>query len=609
MIRTRVSPSHPQRNSTAITLLVVILVLSFLLSACVSASNSIPPVEPTTTPTPIPTGRGAGGTLRILNPQAPVILNPHLANSAKDLDPSRIVYEPLASFDKDGNLFPVLASEIPSLENGGLSEDGTIVTWKIKPDVKWSDGSPFSADDVVFTYEYITNPDVKAVTASFYNDIESVTALDPTTVQIKFKAPTPAWFRPFVGYRGVILPRHIFEPYAGANAREAPANTLPIGTGPYYVIPPGIKPQEVLLLGSSIVETNKTVFEPNPYFRETDKPFFKRIEWRGGGTAGEALRQLGNGEVDLVFGIGQLPKSVLQPYYDKGMIITNFGGNVYRILLNHTDPNKETADGERSSITIPHPILSDKLVRQAFAHAINRDALAEIYGSAGRPVTNNLVVPPRYASDSEFYPYDLEKAKALLEEAGWVDTNGDGIREKDGAKLNIVLQAETGAALKSAMDIIKESLEQIGVDVELKIVPSNIMFGPCATNPDSTFCFNSDLQIVAINHPHPDPAIYMRYWICSSAPQKANNWTGYNIERWCNQEYDDLYNRTTVELDPAKRTELFIQMNDLQIEDVVMIPTVLFAAVLGVNPSLTDVVLSPWDRDTANIKDWRFTTP
>jgi peptide/nickel transport system substrate-binding protein len=592
----------------------ILLIAMLFLAACAGQPAQPEETEAQTgvTPTATPTGRGAGDTLRILHPQAPTTLNPHLTQAIKDREASRITYEPLASFDKDGNLVPFLAAEIPSLENGGVAADHKSVTWKLKQDVKWSDGEPFTADDVLFTYEFVSNPEANASSAANYEVIEDIHIIDPYTVKINFKDANPAWAVPFVGIQGCIIPRHVFEPFNGPNVAEAPANTLPVGTGPYRVVEPGIKPQEVLFLGTQLVETNKIVFEPNPYFREVDKPFFSRIEFRGGGTADEAARLVQEGEVDYAYDLVRLDPAKLAELEtaEQGRLVPNFLPRVERILLNRTDPNRETADGERSSLEFPHPFFSDKKVRQAFAHAIDREAIAELYGPAGRPTTNNLVAPPPYNSPNTFYEFDLEKAKALLDEAGWRDTDGDGTRDKDGVEMKVTFQTTVGAAVQQTRLIVKEALESIGVEVELKTVDSGIMFGPGAANPDSAPRFNADMQEFAARSSSPDPSSYMQWWTCSRIPQKANDWrVVLNFERWCSPEYDALYQQSTTEMDPEKRRQIFIQMNDLLIEDVVMIPLVHLADAQGVNRAIEGVDLTPWDMNTWNIKDWRKASP
>lgn len=589
----------------------LVLITAFSLSACASQATIETP-EPA--PTMAPTAQAVLRDLNVLQRQSPTSLNPHLSRSVKDLEPARIVYEPLASFNIDGVLIPILAAEIPSLKNGDLAADGKSVTWKLRQDVRWSDGDLFTANDVVFTYSYITNPDVKAGTKSDYGQITNVEAVDNFTVKITFKDVNPAWAVPFVGNGGVILPRHIFEAYNGANAREAPANTMPVGTGPYLVTEPGIKPQEVLFLGSQIVKTTKIVFEPNPYYRFPDKIAFHRITWRGGGTADEAARRsLQAGDVDLAYDLDLVDLAKLSALLgnssNKGKLVSVYGAAVDRILINHTNPNKPSADGEYSSLEVPHPLFSDKKIRQAVAYAVNRDAIAQLYGDLGLPTYANLVAPPQYQSSSVFYKYDLEKAKALLDEAGCVDSDGDGFREKDGIKMKLVLQNTVGTIQQQIYRIIQPDFKAIGIDTELKMVDSSIMFGSGVSNPDADTRFNADMMIFRYRSLSPDPSAYMESWTCKSIPQKSNDWTGGNDERWCNPEYDALIEQAKTEFDPVKRQNMFIKLNDMLVEDVVMIPTVWRPVALGVNKELAGLDPTPWDSTTWNIYEWHFTSP
>ena len=190
-----------------------------------------------------PTKRGGGGTLKLLWWQGPVLLNPHFASGTKEQEGSRIFYEPLAGWDSEGNLLPVLAAEIPSRENGGLSADGKQVTWKLKRGVTWHDGKPFSADDVVFNWEYCKDPATSAVNVSTYKDI-LVEKIDSHTVRITFNKPTPFWAEPFVGVVGMIVPKHVFADFIGAKSRENPANIKPVGTGAYKFV--DFKPGDML---------------------------------------------------------------------------------------------------------------------------------------------------------------------------------------------------------------------------------------------------------------------------------------------------------------------------------------------------------------------------
>ena len=175
--------------------------------------------------------------------QGATLLNPHFAVGTKDQEGSRIFYEPLAGWDADGNLVPMLAAEIPSRENGGLAADGMSVTWKLKQGVKWHDGKPFTADDVVFNWQYASDPATAAVTIGSYKDVK-VEKVDDFTVRVIFAKPTPFWADAFVGTRGMLIPKHLFADYIGAKSRDAPANLKPVGTGPYKFV--DFKPGDIV---------------------------------------------------------------------------------------------------------------------------------------------------------------------------------------------------------------------------------------------------------------------------------------------------------------------------------------------------------------------------
>jgi peptide/nickel transport system substrate-binding protein len=220
-----------------------------------------------------PTKAGGGGTLKLLWWQGPTLLNPHFAVGIKDQDGSRVFYEPLAGWDPDGNLFPILASDLPSVEAGTIDKNLTWVIWKLKHGVKWHDGQPFTADDCVFNWQYAADPATAATTTGTYKDIK-VTKLDDFTIRIDFSKPTPFWADAFVSVRGMIIPKHLFEGYKGANSREAPTNLSPVGTGPYAFV--DFKPGD-LIRGKL-----------NPDYHMPNRPHFDAVEMKGG--AGGRIR-------------------------------------------------------------------------------------------------------------------------------------------------------------------------------------------------------------------------------------------------------------------------------------------------------------------------------
>jgi peptide/nickel transport system substrate-binding protein len=548
--------------------------------------------------------RGSGDTLRIFFWQAPSALNPHLSPGQKDQFASRIVYEPLASYDKDGQMVPFLAAEIPSLENGGVARDGLSVTWKLKPGVKWSDGEAFTADDVLFTYEYVTNKEVGASTIGAYSAVKNVEVVDDTTVKVNFKAVNPAWTLPFVGIQGLIIPRHVFKDYVGASAKDAPPNLKPVGTGPYRLV--DFKTEDILIIGEDTVNTVKLIYEPNPFFRDPGKPLFSKIELHGGGgDAKVAARVMQDGQADYAWDL-QVDDATLNKVEAKGKskIVIVLGPAVERILLNFTDPSKETPDGERSSLQFRHPFFTDKNVRQAFAYAIDREAIVKLYGRGGQLTTNLLVSPANYKSPNTSYTFDLQKAAALLDQAGWKDSDGDGIRDKGGVKLSVLYQTSVNPIRQSVQDIVKKALESIGVQVTLKKIDASVYFSPPKDSTNTIEHFYADMEEYSTNNKSPDPGAYMKIWTCDQLPQKANNWGSLNYSRYCNPDYDALYRKSATEIDPEKRRQLIIALNDMLMENVVLIPLVQNASVSAISTTLDGFNITPWDAETWNIADW-----
>jgi peptide/nickel transport system substrate-binding protein len=539
-------------------------------------------------PTFTPTRRGSGGKLRLLYWTAPTILNAHFTFGYPDRSAARVVYEPLISIDPEGDFIPILAQELPSVENGGRARDGTWVLWRLKQGVVWHDGTPFTADDVIFTWEFATDPATAAWSRGFYENIRRIDKLNDHTIKVVFTEPTSFWY---FGEHSHILPKHLFAEYKGANARTAPYNLKPVGTGPYKIV--DFKPGDVAR------------YEINPHYHMPNRPFFDTVELKGGGDATSAARAvIQTGEFDFA-SIGQIDKDVMERLAQqgrKGMFRFTTGGFVEHIQLNRTDPWTEV-DGERSSVKVPHPFFSDLRVRQAFALAVDRRGIAEqLYGAAGQPTSNYLNAPRQFQSPNTHWGFDLDKAAQLLEQAGW-KRGSDGIRSKDGRRMKVLFQTTTNLVRQKTQAIVRKALERIGIEVELKAVPANVFIASDPGNPDTQSHFYADMQMISYESGI-DPQVWMRRFVSWDIAQKANNWAGQNRVRWANAEYDRLWEEARTELDPVKRAALVIRMNDLLIEDVVIIPVVWRKNVFAVSHTLRGLALSPWDSWTWDLAYW-----
>src|SRR5436309_2003017 len=396
-----------------------------------------------------PTKRGGGGIVKTLWWQAPTLLNPHFANGTKDQDASRIFYEPLGAYDPDGNIVPVLAAEVPSLQNGQVAKDGLSVTWRLKKNVVWHDGKPFTADDVVFNWEYVLDPATSAVTVGQYRDISRIDKLDNHTVKLVFKSPTPFWSAAFCGPTGMIIPKHLFQAYKGDKSREAPTNLKPVGTGPYRFV--DFKPGDIVR------------GELNSSYHVANRPFFDQIEMKRG---------------------------------------------------------------------------------------------------------------------------------------------GDGVRAKDGKKLKFVYQTSINAPRQKTQQIVKQACAKAGIDLELKSITANVFFSSDPANPDTFPHFSTDLQMFTTTMTQPDPQRFMDQFVSWEVASKDNKWAGRNPTRWRNEEYDRAWKAAETEMDLVKRAALFVKMNDLVIQNVVVIPVVFRPRVGAISNRMRDVVQSGWDGDFWALAYW-----
>jgi peptide/nickel transport system substrate-binding protein len=554
---------------------------ALLASAGHARAVELPPYKPTR--------RGGGGTLRLLWWQGPTLLNPHFATGTKDLDGSRLFYEPLASWHPEGVLVPILAAEIPSLANGGVAPDGRSVTWRLKKDVQWHDGKPLTADDVVFTCEYVSDPATAAVTSGSYRDA-TVVKLDSHTVRVTFAKPTPFWADAFVGGNGQILPKHLFGPFKGSKSRDAPANLKPVGTGPYVFV--DFKPGDMVR------------GRINPHYHEPNRPFFDAVEMKGGGDAVSAARAvLQTGEFDHAWNV--LVEDEILTRLEKngkGRVVIVPSGAIEHIQLNQADPWTEV-EGERAHARTRHPTLSDPVVREAFSLLVDRKSIQEhIFGRLATATPNFLNRPPSFRSPNNTFEFNPEKANRLLDTGGW-KRGADGIRAKEGRKLKYVFQTSTNAPRQKIQQVVKQACGKAGIELELKSIPASVYFSSDEGNADTDGKFYADIQMYNVGMGSPDPHFIMNQFCSWEIAAKANKWQGRNRTRWRSDEYDSLYRAAEVELDPVKRAALYIRMNDLAVQNRVVIP-VLNRNGAAARSNKMHSLISGWDNTTWLLKDW-----
>lgn len=539
--------------------------------------------------------RGAGGELKLLQWQAPTLLGMHSANGGKDNLASTLVTEPLMHYLPDGSLIPWLVKEVPTTDNGLLAADNSAVTYHLLEGVVWSDGEPFTAGDVAFTWQWIADPENAANTSALYQPIASVEAPDDLTVTITFTGPQPAWYVPFTGsWWGGVYPEHML-----AAGKEAYAQFLqsPVGTGSYKV--------------ESFAENDQVIYVMNENYREPNKPFFERVNLKGGGDAASAARAvLQTGEFDLAWNLQVEPEVLAQlEEGGKGQVVVFPGASLEQIYLNFADPNQDV-DGERASLTTPHPFLTDKAVRQALTLASDRGTIAGQFYSEGESASANVLVGiAAMESPNTSWEFNVEKANQILDEAGWV-RDGD-VRSKDGVELKVTYATTINPVRQKTQAVIKAGFEEIGVEAQLKQIDAGIYFDSAPGNEQSYTHFYDDLGMSTATIDTPYPLKYMQRWYAGptneNVAQKANDWSGQNLQRYVNPAYDALYETSLNEVNPEESAQLFIQMNDILVTEFVVIPLVQRAAEkLGVSTRLRvdNIAGGSFETPYWNIANW-----
>ncbi|MDP9354590.1 MAG: peptide ABC transporter substrate-binding protein, partial [Chloroflexota bacterium] len=541
--------------------------------------------------------RGEGGELRLLQWQAPTTLNPHVSTGTKDYLAASIVLEALMNYLPDGSIIPNLVTEVPTIENGMLGEDLKSVTFKLKEGVLWSDGEPFTAADVVFTWNWIMAEENASVSIGTWEPIATMEAVDDLTVQVGYETPNANWYAPFAGtFYGPILPKHILEVEGSADA----FNANPIGTGPFVI--------------ESFSPNDQVIYQANPNYRDPNKPYFATVNLKGGGDAASAARAvLQTGEWDHAWNL-QVEPAIIRDLEQggKGKFYVVPGTSLERININFSDPNTEV-EGQRSYYKQPHPFLTDKAVRQAMNLAADRDTISKQFYGEGEPATPDMLNGlPAFDSPNTSYEFDLEKAAQVLEDAGWT-MDGD-VRTKDGVELKITYATTINAVRQKTQQVIKQGFEKIGIKVNLQQVDSGIFFDSSPGNEQNTGHMYTDVNMYTNGPGTPTPTEYMFGWYAgpdgSNIAQKANRWSGQNYYRYQNPEYDKLYDQVRVETDVEKAAQIFIQMNDLLINDAALVPLVHRAAdkyASSIRLRNENLAISAFETNYWNIANWNRT--
>jgi len=489
-------------------------------------------VERVVTATPEPTKAGGGkqgGTLVMGFYQEPELLNPYIRTRTVASVAGQLLERGLVPADADGNFYADLVKEVPAVENGSVSEDGLTITYYLKEGIVWSDGDPFDCQDVVFTWEAIMHPGSGAVSTSGYQDMESVTCPDRYTVVVKYKK----YYPPYLIMFSSILPSHIGLDPAKMTGWAYNRNPHPV-LGPFKL--------EEWVYGDHMTFVRNEKYE---YWEPEGKPYLDAIvlRWIGSREVGKQLIQ--TGELDFLWDLIEADIPEAQAW--KGVKLSNPPSTgTERLVLNTADPELDApCNGFLRENPSPHWALGDPKVREAIELGIDKQTIVDelLYGLAEVGTTErNLGWAKGDIPESEYNP---DKAKGLLEEAGWTDEGGDGVREchgcpyaEAGKALRLKIQTTSGNKLREqAEQVIMEMLAEVGIELYIENVPSSELFASYASG---AFRKHGQYDILMYTTSYGiDPQSHTEGYFASwNIPCDDNAGKGFNYSRWIDDEFD-----------------------------------------------------------------------
>jgi len=442
-------------------------------------------------------------------------------------------------FDEKNEPFPRLVTEIPSTENGGVSADGKVVTMKLRDDIKWSDDTPLTAEDFIFTWEMAVSATNTVSTTYPYDAIESVTAPDPQTVVITFIDPFAPWLATL--WHG-ILPAHILRPVYEAEGTIDNADWMrnpTVGCGPF-----------------DFVEWESGSFarfvRNENYWGEPAKLDEIFIRFVPDDASQSAALKAGDADLGTFIAYSDVPG------------LKDAGLNIMVEPSGYSEWMFFTLNEEKSN-----PAMFDVNVRKAIAMSIDREGINRdlLLGLTKVPASFWDAMP--YYNDPPLvnYPYDPEAAKALLDEAGWVDANGDGVREKDGVDLEIEHATTIREIRQDTQAVMQQQLAAVGIKLNVNPVDDTLYFASYADNGPAARG-EYDIQEWSDGPLLPDPDLY--YWLCDQIPTDENP-TGENWFYICDEELDRLIQLQSTQVDAAERQKTISQINQLFYDKVYVI--------------------------------------
>jgi peptide/nickel transport system substrate-binding protein len=569
--------------------LTVMVTFSLLLASCQPAAQSPGTQEPSATAT---TASTAEKDITIVIAEDPPSFNPIVADTGYDALVMELVMLGMTDIDPQGNIFPELAAELPTTENGGVVIDenaGTMsVTWKMRQDIQWQDKKPVTADDVMFTWNAISDPDNGSwIPGSDY--IDSVEQVDQYSFVVNYNTVYPGYLTQFGGEQLAIWPSHYCDASQGFVAWDC--GRKPLSDGPFVL--------------DEWVEGDHLTFTKNDNFYVKDKPEIDKVTVRIVPDDSVRKTMMLQGDADIDMWINVNTASELEGSDKAKVSLSPTDRWVMRMFMN------QAAKGTTDAAATPHPILSDVNVRKAIRMAVDVDTINnEIFHGLANPIWTEFFRPP-YQCEVPRPTFDPEAAKAMLEEAGWKDTDGDGVRECHGCstgadegykmEMEFITYAEFGEPLELTQQLIAEMLGKIGIKMNLTVVEGSVLWD-LAENGGIEQSGKFDIDIWDDGYAGVDPTDYIWEVYSQEAIEPGGGW---NIMRWDNPAVDALIDEAYT-LDEQTRKDTFCAIGDFINEEVPIIHLFTVPNADAYSARLEGVQSSVNDLVTWNIADWKI---
>jgi len=568
-------------------LLSILVVVSLVLAACGSPATEQPTkeaeaapteemaAEPTSEPEAEPTAEpempaGEPKVATFIFTQEFDTLNPLYTNMWFSVITEQLWNVWAWDFDDENNPIPVLLTEMPSTDNGGINEDGTVLTFKLRDDIKWSDGTPITSADFKFTYDMYMAPSNAVASTSPYDQFASLETPDDQTVVVTFAEP----FAPWMGtlWHG-ILPAHVLQPVFDAegtldNAEWSRNPTVSAGPFLFAEWESGSYARFV---------ANEDYWLGRPML---DEIFIRFVP---DDAAQIAALTGGEGDLGTFFSNSDVPT------------LEDAGVKVYRVFSGYNEGIYFYLDPEKA-----HPALLDVNVRQAIAYATDREAICrDLLLGLTQPAATIWDNTPFVDPAIEPYPFDPAKANELLDAAGWVDSNGDGTRDKDGVELELTYGTTTREVRRDTQAVFQQQLADVGIKVELLNFDSDIYFGgyaedgPAATGQLDIFEYSTTTNF-------PDPQTYD--FMCAEIPSDESP-AGVNWSALCDEQLDALFQKQATQVDFAERQATFYEITNMVFDQVYWLGIWQDPDLWGVNERLSGVRISG-ATPFYNISEW-----